>query len=46
MQFKSVRTGMAAALGEIPELSRGRSGMLLLRQSRQTQIKVQAGSFS
>ncbi len=41
-----VRNGMAAALGQIPTISRSRSGMLLLRRSRQAQIEVQAGSFS
>src|SRR6266403_4014255 len=46
VQIKSVRPGMAAAFREIPKLSRSRSGVLLLREKSQTQIKVQAGSFS
>src|SRR3954453_5060723 len=37
---------MAAAQREIPKLSGSRSGVLLLRQSRQDQIEVQTGSFS
>ena len=32
--------------GKYQAISRSRSGVLLLRQSRQAQIKVQAGSFS
>ena len=46
VQIKSVRAGMAAAFREIPKLSRSRSGVLLLRERSQTQIKIQAGSFS
>src|SRR5947208_9357082 len=46
VHIKSVRAGMAAAFREIPKLSRSRSGVLLLREKSQTQIKVSAGSFS
>src|SRR5437870_1253377 len=37
---------MASALGQIPKISRSRSGVLLLRRSCQTQIKIYAGAFS
>src|SRR5262249_4896818 len=46
VQIKSVRTGMAAALRQVPTISRSRSSLLLFRRNRETQIKIYAGAFS